>query len=168
MRQIAYVPGQWPDMSKDAQRKSNLASAASTGRQRSTDQSWPQGPTLWDWSVSEWDEFTSAYSGMQASMTHLIELADLRPYDRAIDLGAGTGNLSRLVLCRSGWTYRPKNGLGSTAPTAMWRPKSHVSTMRTTERMDRKSICKKSGRLYHLVSSLAFEERRPAQPQVKL
>jgi ubiquinone/menaquinone biosynthesis C-methylase UbiE len=55
-------------------------------------------PTLWDWSVSEWDEFTCAYSGMRVSMNHLLEMADLRPQERVIDLAAGTGNLSRLIL----------------------------------------------------------------------
>jgi ubiquinone/menaquinone biosynthesis C-methylase UbiE len=55
-------------------------------------------PSLWDWSVSEWDEFTCAYPGMQKSMTDLINMADLGTHDKVIDLGAGTGVLSRLVL----------------------------------------------------------------------
>ena len=55
-------------------------------------------PTVWDCSVAEWSEFCKSYRGIEESMKTLINLAELKGNERALDVAAGTGEISRILL----------------------------------------------------------------------
>jgi SAM-dependent methyltransferase len=55
-------------------------------------------PSLWDLSVDQWRGFACVCNAHRASMQKLAQIARLRARDRVLDVGAATGDTSRLLL----------------------------------------------------------------------
>jgi ubiquinone/menaquinone biosynthesis C-methylase UbiE len=54
--------------------------------------------SLWDRSVTEWQVFSEKCRAHRDSMRHLINFARLRGDERVIDVAAGTGHVSKIIL----------------------------------------------------------------------
>lgn len=57
-------------------------------------------PSPWDASVKQWRAFSGHCTAHQRSMSHLLDMAELKPCQRVLDIGTSTGDTATLMTPR--------------------------------------------------------------------